>query len=293
MEAGRLLFHKEPSVPSDPSASVERGIAALVAEHGVDPAGLELVVHGTTIGLNAIIQRRGARMAMVVSPGNRDVLEIARLRLPSSYDFTSRARPLVPRRLMFEVSARVRSDGTVECRPDEQELDDLARRIAATGVEAVAVMLLNSYRDATLEREVGTGCAVASRRSGHESAVLWPEVREYERSLVAGSTPISTPHDPLFRSPDRARRGTGRGRPIYITANNGGTLSLDSARRRPIDTVLSGPASGVVASTRVGGAVGPPQARHHRHGRHLGRHLDRHRGHPGVHDPDLRGRLPR
>ncbi len=100
-----MLFHKEPSVPADPSASVERGLAALVAEHGVDPAEVELIVHGTTIGLNAIIQRRGAAMAMVVSQGNRDVLEIARLRMPSSYDFTEpREAPLVPRDLMFEVS---------------------------------------------------------------------------------------------------------------------------------------------------------------------------------------------
>ena len=259
MEAGRLLFHKEPSVPSDPSASVERGIAALVAEHGVDPAGLELVVHGTTIGLNAIIQRRGARMAMVISPGNRDVLEIARLRLPSSYDFTEpREAPLVPRRLMFEVSARTRSDGTVECRPDAAELDDLARRIAATGVEAVAVMLLNSYREASLEREVGE--ALRSRLPGvlvTESAVLWPEVREYERSLVAGLNayihPLMTRYFDRLTARVAAKGVAG---PIYITANNGGTLSLDSARRRPIDTVLSGPASGVVASTRVGGAVG-------------------------------------
>lgn len=258
MEAGRLLFHKEPSVPSDPSASVERGIAALVAEHGVDPAGLELVVHGTTIGLNAIIQRRGARMAMVVSPGNRDVLEIARLRLPSSYDFTEpREAPLVPRRLMFEVSARQLSDGTVEARPDAAELDDLARRIAATGVEAVAVMLLNSYRDATLEREVGE--ALRARLPGvlvTESAVLWPEVREYERSLVAGLNAYI--HPLMTRYFDRLTArvaGQGVAGPIYITANNGGTLSLDSARRRPIDTVLSGPASGVVASTRVGRAV--------------------------------------
>ena len=258
MEGGRLLFHKEPSVPSDPSASVEKGIAALVAEHGVDPKGLELIVHGTTIGLNAIIQRRGARLAMVVSPGNRDVLEIARLRMPSSYDFTEpRESPLVPRRLVFEVGARQRADGTVETRPDAAEFDALAARIAATGVEAVAVMLLNSYRDPALERQIGDG--LRQRLPGvlvTESAVLWPEIREYERSLVAGLNAYI--HPLMNRYFDRLTRRVadqGVAGPIYITANNGGTLSLDSARARPIDTVLSGPASGVVASTRVGGAV--------------------------------------
>ncbi|MBX3540794.1 MAG: hydantoinase/oxoprolinase family protein, partial [Chelatococcus sp.] len=83
-----LMFHKEPSVPSDPSLAVERGIASLLATHAIAAQDVELIVHGTTIGLNAIIQRRGARMALVVSKGNRDLLEIARLRLPSSYDFT-------------------------------------------------------------------------------------------------------------------------------------------------------------------------------------------------------------
>ena len=201
--------------------------------------GLELVVHGTTIGLNAIIQRRGARMAMVVSPGNRDVLEIARLRLPSSYDFTEpREAPLVPRRPDVRgIGARTRSDGTVECRPDAAELDDLARRIAATGVEAVAVMLLNSYRDASLEREVGE--ALRSRPAGRarhgNQRVLWPEVREYERSLVAGLNayihPLMTRYFDRLTARVAAKGVAG---PIYITANNGGTLSLDS-RATPAD----------------------------------------------------------
>lgn len=262
MERGRLVFHKEPSVPSDPSASVERGIAALVQEHGIDPAGVELVVHGTTIGLNAIIQRRGARMAMVVSEGNRDVLEIARLRLPSSYDFTEpREAPLVPRRLMFEVGARSRSDGRIERRPEPDEIAHVARLIRAADVDAVAVMLLNSYRDAALEMEV------AARLREHlpgvlvtESAVLWPEVREYERALVAGLNAYI--HPLMTRYFDRltARVASkGVAGPVYITANNGGTLSLDTARERPIDTVLSGPASGVVAATRVGNDVGRPK----------------------------------
>jgi N-methylhydantoinase A len=259
MATGRFLFHKQPSVPADPSASVERGIAALVADEGMDPASVELVVHGTTIGLNAIIQRRGAKLAMVVSQGNRDVLEIARLRLPSSYDFTEpREVPLVPRRLMFELPARMRSDGSIERCPTEAELAELAARIAAAQVDAVAVMLLNSYRDPKLER------LVADALSRHlpgllvtESAVLWPEVREYERALIAGLNAYIHPLMGAYLDRLRTRvAGLGVRGPIYITANNGGTLSLDTARERPIDTVLSGPASGVVAACRIGEAAG-------------------------------------
>jgi len=259
MATGRFLFHKQPSVPTDPSASVERGIAALVAEEGMDPAAVELVVHGTTIGLNAIIQRRGAKLAMVVSQGNRDVLEIARLRLPSSYDFTEpREVPLVPRRLMFELPARMRSDGSIERDPTEAELADLSTRIAAAKVDAVAVMLLNSYRDPKLELRVAD--ALRRHLPGllvTESAVLWPEVREYERALIAGLNAYIHPLMGAYLDRLRTRvAGLGVRGPIYITANNGGTLSLDTARGRPIDTVLSGPASGVVAACRIGEAAG-------------------------------------
>jgi N-methylhydantoinase A len=254
-----LTFHKEASVPSDPSASVARGLAHLIETGVIAPERVELIVHGTTIGLNAIIQRRGARMAMVVSEGTRDVLEIARLRLPSSYDVTvPRERPLVPRRLMFEVAARIRADGTIERRPAEAELEALAARIRAAKVQAVAVMLLNAYRHPALEAEVAQ--ALAARLPGigvTASAAIWPEVREYERALVAGLNASIQPLMTSYFDRLQARAAClGIGAPIYITANNGGTLSLSTARARPIDTVLSGPASGVVAATRIGAAAG-------------------------------------
>lgn len=255
----QLHFHKEASVPSDPSAAVESGIAALLAAHGISPGEVELIVHGTTIGLNAIIQRRGARMALVVSKGNRDLLELARLRLPSSYDFTEpREVPLVPRNLVFEVQARQRSDGSVLTPLDPAEVETLAGQLREAGVDAVAILLLNSYRDASLE--VALGAALRERLPGvlvTESGLIWPEVREYERGLVAGLNAYI--HPLMTRYFDRLKtrvEGLGIAAPVYITANNGGTLSLETARARPIDTVLSGPASGVVASTRLGAVTG-------------------------------------
>jgi N-methylhydantoinase A len=250
---GGLRLHKEPSVPGDPSRAVANGLAAIGT---LDPASVELVVHGTTIGLNAIIQRRGARLALVVSDGNRDVLELARLRLPSSYDFTApRERPLVPRDLVFTVGARMRSDGTLLRDIDPAEVAAVAARIEAAGVEAVAIMLLNAYRDPSLEARLGAmlraalpGVAIT------ESARIWPEVREYERCLIAG---LNASIAPLMASYlDRLRdrvSAAGIAAPVYITANNGGTLGLEAARERPVDTILSGPASGVVAAARIGG----------------------------------------
>ena len=259
MAGRRLAFHKEPSVPADPSLAVERGFAALFEAEGVRPEEVELVVHGTTLGLNAIIQRRGARMALVVSRGNLDLLELARLRLPSSYDFTApRETPLVPRNLVLETSARMRSDGTTLVPVDPAEVACLGAAIGAAKVDAVAIVLLNAYRNPALELELAD--ALRPLLPGvliTTSGTVWPEIREYERGLIAGLNAYI--HPLMSQYFDRLKqRADARGvtAPIYITANNGGTLSLEWARARPIETVLSGPASGVVASTRLGAAAG-------------------------------------
>lgn len=251
---GKFYYHKEPSVPKDPSRAVELGIAALVASAGLPFSAVELVVHGTTIGLNAIIQRRGARVALVVSPGNRDVMDLARSRMPNSYDFTApREAPLIARDLVFEVPARMRASGEIVRRPTAAEYDSLVASLVAAKVDAVAVMLLNSYRDRTLE----AGLAADLRKSlpgtlVTESAELWPEVREYERALVAALNAYIHPLMESYFERLKTRLGAlGLTAPIYITANNGGSLGLETARERPIDTILSGPASGVVAAARV------------------------------------------
>ena len=251
---GSLTYFKEPSVPSDPSLAVERGMAALLGRARLEPGDVELVVHGTTLGLNAIIQRRGAAMALVVSRGNRDVLEIARCRMPSSYDFSApKEEPLVPRDLVFEIGARSAFDGTILARPPVEEIAELAETLKSRGVAAVAVMLLNAYVDPTLETEVAD--ALASRLPGvlvSRSSQVWPEIREYERALVAGLNAYIHPLLERYYATLTRRMGElGVAAPLYITASNGGALSVDSARARPIDTVLSGPASGVVAAARI------------------------------------------
>ncbi|MEZ5878687.1 MAG: hydantoinase/oxoprolinase N-terminal domain-containing protein [Tepidamorphaceae bacterium] len=157
-ETGNLTFFKEPSVPSDPSASVERGLPKLVEKAGVTPADVEYIIHGTTLGLNAIIQRRGAKVAMVVTRGFRDLLEIGRSRMPDSYDQrASKEESLVPRDLVFELDARMGAEGDILAQPSEADLDRLAEDLAATGCAAVAVVLLNSYLHPEIERQVTEG----------------------------------------------------------------------------------------------------------------------------------------
>ena len=255
----RWMFFKEPSVPNDPSAAVERGIAGILNRAEVKVEDVELVVHGTTLGLNTIIQRTGAKIALVVSEGNRDVLELARCRMPSSYDLrVGKEVPLVPRNLVFEVSARVLASGVIDRSFDPESIKPLAQRLRSEGVSAVAVMLLNSYLYPDVERQVVE--ALQDALPGllvTGSADLWPEIREYERALVTTLNAYIHPQLDAYLSKLRDRlNGMGLKAPIYITGSNGGTLGLETARNRPIDTVLSGPASGVVAAARLAASAG-------------------------------------
>ena len=253
-QADRLVRYKEPSVPDDPSLSVERGLPRLIERAGVAPGDVELVVHGTTLALNAIIQRRGARLGLVVSAGNRGVLEIGRAQLPSAFSFLApQEPPLVPRNLVREVSARLDVHGAVVGQATEAELDEIAAIFQAAGVDAVTVMLLHSYANPAFELDVAA--RLAERFPGlsiSTSAAVWPERREYERCLMALMNayiqPLMTGY--LDRLSQRIC-GLGVSAPIYITSNNGGTLGIETARQRPIDTILSGPASGVVAASVV------------------------------------------
>lgn len=252
--AKRLIFHKEPSVPQNPAQAIARGIAALLAQVGARPGQIEVITHGTTLGLNAIIQERGCRVALVVSAGNRDVMELARGRLPSSYNFRlGREKALVGRRDVFEVSSRMLSDGAMLRNTDMAELDTLAAQIRLGGYDAVAVMLLNSYVDPATEAALAD--ALAERLAGvpvTASAQVWPEVKEYERALIAVLNAYIHPLMAAYfdrLSAYLAEMGVTAA--LYITSNNGGTMSLDTARARPVDTILSGPASGVSAAARM------------------------------------------
>lgn len=252
--SGRLVYYKEPSVPADPSEAVLAGMRALVSQESIDPSAIELVVHGTTLALNTTIQRRGARAALVVSSGNRDVLEIARCRMPSSYNFRAgKEAPLVPRARVFEIPARITSSGEVLSRPTDDDIAAVAAAVQEAEVDAVSVLLLNAPANPDFEAEIAAalgdhldGTAVAA------STTVWPEIREYERAVAATLNATIQPlMDGYLAELEGKLVRDGIGAPIYITASNGGTLSIATARGRPIETMLSGPAAGVAAATRV------------------------------------------
>ena len=254
-ESNLRITHKEASTPQDPSLAVESGLRELFSDQTLSPSGISVVVHGTTLGLNAILQKKGSETALVVSNGNKDVLELARGRMPSPYNFLlPRDEPLIPRDRVLEVGARSSATGAVISRPDKIELDSLAEQIQALGVRSVAVTLINSYLDAQLEDEVSNELAKRLPTiTITPSTRVWPEIREYERAMLAVMNAYIHPLlDAYYDSLARRLKALGLEASLYITASNGGTLSVESARERPVDTLLSGPASGVVATCALG-----------------------------------------
>ena len=218
-----------------------------------------MLIHGTTVATNQVLQRAGARVALITTAGFRDVLHIQRQSRPRMYDLRARrAEPLVPRELRFEVRERMRFDGTVQIPLDRADLAAVIDAIGDTGVQAVAVGLLHSYANPRHEREIGE--EVARRQPGvavslsHE---LMGEHGEYER--------FSTCVMNAFVQPGIARyvtrlgaglREAGFTAPLYVMKSNGGVMTAESAARRCVETVLSGPAGGVVAGAAVARARG-------------------------------------
>jgi N-methylhydantoinase A len=253
-DGSRPFRYKVASTPRDPAEAVAAGMTHLLAQLG-GAGRIASVTHGTTIGLNAIIQRAGGRVALVVSEGFPDILEIGRSRMPDSFNLHAvNPRPLVSRDHVFEIGARVSPDGAPLGDPDDAEISELAARIVDRAPDAVVLNLLHGYANPEHEQRIAAALAARIEAEGGSAqviaaSVVWPEVREYERTLVAVMG--AHIHGTLQRYLASLRQrlaDLGVTAPLFISGSNGGTLSIESAVARPLDTVLSGPASGVTAA---------------------------------------------
>lgn len=243
--------HKTPSTPRDPAEAVQQGLRDLI-ELGVAARDVDVITHGTTIGLNAILQGRGATVALLTSAGHRDILQIGRARLPRSFDLHAvPPRPAVPRERVIELETRFAPDGT-HIGGEEGTYDQAVRQLRRIEPEAVAVSLLGAYATPRAEAAVADRLTKDLGIPVTSAATVWPQAGEYERTslavLDAQITPLMTGY--LTRLSE-VLHGLGMEAPLYVTTSNGGSVSLASALERPIQTVLSGPAAGVSAAARL------------------------------------------
>ena len=256
---------KLPSTPLDPGAAAIDGLRRLRDEHGADLSAIDAFAHGTTVATNAVIQRRGAKTALITTAGFRDVLEIARLGRPPEaiYDVHYQPiEPVIPRRLRFEVSERVNYRGEVTRALDADEVRALASTLRTLEVESIAVSLLFSFLHPAHEQRVKEllehalpGIPVLC------SSDILPERREYERT---STTAISAYLAPIVTRYIDQMMGELQafdiGEQLYIMQSNGGLNTPQAATANPGRLLLSGPAAGIVAAARLGVQAGfrPP-----------------------------------
>ena len=259
---GRSWVHKAPSTPRDPSEAVRNGLPALLEKAGAGAAEIGQFLHATTVATNAIIQRRGAKTALVTTRGFRDVLILGRQKRYETYDLHMRKpEPLIPRERIFEVRERTSFEGEVLEPLDQADLEEVVARIAGGGYEAVAVALLHAYANPAHERAVGA--ALARRLPGvalRLSVDVSPKLREYERANTAVLNAYVQPIvQTYFGRLEEALGGADIRCAYAAMQSNGGTTSFSWAKEHPITLMESGPAAGCNGAAIVGDLCDEPR----------------------------------
>jgi len=254
-DSGAVVTTKALSTPRELLA----GVLRCVDQTGVQLADCRLLIHGTTIAINALLEGKGARTGLITTEGFRDVLEIGRGNFLRMYDVLyQRPTPLVPRGRCLEVGERLTSRGDVLVPLDEGAVREAARRLAAEGVESVAVCLLFSFRNPAHERRaaelIAEALPGASISVSHRITQEW---REYERtSTTVVNAYIRPIMDRYLGAFEDGLRGRGFGGQLLITQSNGGAFSVAAASSKPVHTIESGPAAGAIGCASLARALG-------------------------------------
>jgi N-methylhydantoinase A len=255
-ELGKVL-----TTADSPDRAVETGVRELLDRTGVPAHAVSHVIHGTTLFTNALIERTGARTALVTTSGFRDAIEIGREHRYDMYDlFMARPAPLAPRALRFELDERVLADGTVARRLDRAGVLRLVGRLRADGVEAVAVCLLHSYRNPAHELAVGELLRThAPELACSLSCEVVPEIREYERaSTTLANVYVQRLAERYLSGLAGRLRALGVEGELLVMQSNGGVCAVDTAARFPVRLIESGPAAGALAAAHYGRLAGYP-----------------------------------
>lgn len=256
---GSLRNGKLLTTPHAPEEAVLAGIRQMLDAHGIAPAQVAHVIHGTTLVANALIERRGVPTGLVTTEGFRDILEIGTELRHDTYDLFMRVpEPLVPRRRRIEVPERILPDGGIRTPLDDDAARAAARGLASSGVQAVAVCFLHGFRNPAHERRMAT--ILAEEAPGLTvclSSDVVPEIGEYERAstTICNAYVLPVFQRYLSRLGD-GLRGLGLKGPLYLMLSDGGTVGEQTAARHPVRLVQSGPAGGVRATALYGAAAG-------------------------------------
>jgi N-methylhydantoinase A len=251
---GKRSSAKVLTTPRAPEEGVMTGMAEILKTSGATPADLGLIIHGTTLATNAIIERKGAKTALVVTEGFRDSIEIAFEHRFEQYDiFMMKPPPLVARELRFGIPERLDGRGNVLIPLDESAVRTLAPKLKAQGIEAIAIGYMHAYLDGKHERRTRDILAETMPDASFSlSSEVSPEIREYERwSTAAANAYVQPVMDRYLGRLDEALRKLGVTCPLFMMTSGGGLAALETARKFPIRLVESGPAGGAILAAAL------------------------------------------
>ena len=258
----REVTAKTPTTPADPVEGVLIGARLGLERAGLAPGDIRSVIHGTTLATNALIERRGARVALVATEGFRDILEIAYERRYDQYDIhLDKPDMIVPRERCFTVPERVDPDGAVVLPLDESVIDRLVEEIDRTEVESLAIGLLHSYANPAHERRLRA--LIQARRPALTislSCEVCPEIREYDRLCTTVANAYIKPLMARYLSALEQRLGeAGFACPLFVITSGGGMTTLATAVEFPVRLVESGPSGGAILAARIARRCGLDQ----------------------------------
>ncbi len=259
----RTLSAKLLTTHSAPDRAVIAGTSTILAEAGIDGSDLDLVVHGTTLATNALIERKGARTALITTAGFRDSLEIAYEHRFEQYDlYMERPAPLVERDLRLEVPERMAADGSMLLPLDKAALLRLVDVLKVQRIEALAISFLHSYINSTHEERARDIIAAALPGLAITlSSDVCREIREYERTSTTVANAYVLPLMASYLGHMRdGLAGIGVTCPLLLMMSSGGICTVDTARRFPVRLVESGPAGGVILARRIAALGGYDRA---------------------------------
>lgn len=259
-QSGLFQLGKVLTTPQQPDDAVIDGMRQVLAASKVPGEKVEHLLHGTTLFTNALIERKGAKTALITTKGFRDAIEIAREHRYDMYDLRlKRPIPIALRRHRYEVDERILADGTIRVAPTENEVRMLAAKLLEEGIEAVGICLINSYLNPAHERFIGDVIKDAAPDIAITlSADISPELREYERT----STTLCNVYVKeiaeryLGRLQARTKEVLHKGADLYVMQSNGGLISADQASDMPVRLIESGPAAGALAAAHYGQNLG-------------------------------------
>ncbi|PVU77094.1 5-oxoprolinase [Acidianus hospitalis] len=253
--SGDLLWTKVETTPDDPSVGVIKGVESL----NLDLKNADLIIHGQTLAINTIIERKGAKIGLITTKGFRDILEIQRANRRDMYNFRyKKPEPFVPRYLRLEISERIKSNGEILRPINEEEVNAVVQKLLEMKVSSIAVSLINSYINPIHEKKVYELIKkIDDKVFVTLSSDITREWKEYERTNTAVLNAYIMPkiHEYLDKI-EREFRNRGFKGNLFAMLSNGGTSTFEFAKKYPIYTLESGPVAGIVGAIKIGEVMG-------------------------------------